>query len=454
MVETSMESFELVREFDIVVFGSSGFTGVYVVEELIVSAFENKSGGDRELKWAVAGRNAAKTSDCLRKSIEYASKRVNCNIDWRAVKVIEAHVDDERSLRAMTARTQVLINCVGPYRHFGHNVVKACVETKTSYVDICGEPQFLEEVQLTYFKMSQDKQIYLIPACGFDSIPADLGLNFVKSNFKGTLDSVESYLTLESNGFTRGNAATWDCIVDGYAAADQLRPIRKALYSQLFSSIAKFKSKFSLKRRQLFQYSAPDSMSTNGYCLPFPGSDRSVVKRTQMHNYLLYKERPTDFEAYFVLPSLYSLLIMFFCALLFLICIPFKIGRYLMHTFPEVFTFGVFTRKPITREEVNRASFKMLFVGKGWKETLDDPLTQVSHSPDSMIYASVTGGSPGYPVTAVCVVQAAFAVVYEKDKLPNNGGVYTPGSAFRNTNLVKKLSAKGVKFELLSALSN
>jgi short subunit dehydrogenase-like uncharacterized protein len=64
---------------------------------------------------------------------------------------------------------QVVVNCVGPYRFFGENVVKACLAAGTNYVDVSGEPQFLERMQLLYHKEAEDKGIYIIGSCGFDS---------------------------------------------------------------------------------------------------------------------------------------------------------------------------------------------------------------------------------------------------------------------------------------------
>lgn len=80
----------------------------------------------------------------------------------------------------------MIINCCGPYRFFGETVVKACVDTSTHHVDVSGEPQYMELMQLKYNDIAKEKGIYIVSACGFDSIPTDLGITFLQNNFKGT----------------------------------------------------------------------------------------------------------------------------------------------------------------------------------------------------------------------------------------------------------------------------
>lgn len=85
----------------------------------------------------------------------------------------------------MTKMAKVIINCCGPYRFYGENVVKACVDTRTHHVDISGEPEYMERMQLKYHDIAKEKGIYIVSACGLDSIPADLGVVFLEQNFNG-----------------------------------------------------------------------------------------------------------------------------------------------------------------------------------------------------------------------------------------------------------------------------
>ncbi|XP_064197175.1 saccharopine dehydrogenase-like oxidoreductase isoform X3 [Anguilla rostrata] len=120
------------------------------------------------------------------------------------VGIILADVGDLASLATMCKQGVVVLNCVGPYRFYGEPVVKACIENGTHYMDICGEPQFLEGMQLKYQSQAAENGVYVIGSCGFDSIPADMGIQFTRDHFKGTLTAVESFLTI-STGPEVGN---------------------------------------------------------------------------------------------------------------------------------------------------------------------------------------------------------------------------------------------------------
>lgn len=105
--------------------------------------------------------------------------------DVKNTPKIIADVSDMQSLQDMAKVAKVVLNCVGPYRFFGEQVVQACIIEGAHHVDLSGEPQFLEKVQLLYHKDAEEKGVYVIGACGFDSIPADCGTVFLEQNFDG-----------------------------------------------------------------------------------------------------------------------------------------------------------------------------------------------------------------------------------------------------------------------------
>lgn len=133
----------------------------------------------------------------------------------------------------MTAQSRIIINCCGPYRFYGEPLIKACIETGTHQVDVTGEPHYMEYIQLKYHKAAQEKGIYIVSSCGFDCIPGDLGVVFMQKNFKGILNSVETYLHVTSEGVKTGphfNYATWESLVHGIANAKELVDTRRKLY--------------------------------------------------------------------------------------------------------------------------------------------------------------------------------------------------------------------------------
>ncbi|XP_064197173.1 saccharopine dehydrogenase-like oxidoreductase isoform X1 [Anguilla rostrata] len=185
------------RPYHVIVFGASGFTGQFVVEEVTRTLSDGPKG---TMKWAIAGRSRHK----LEKVLEQASATLTKPELMSEVGIILADVGDLASLATMCKQGVVVLNCVGPYRFYGEPVVKACIENGTHYMDICGEPQFLEGMQLKYQSQAAENGVYVIGSCGFDSIPADMGIQFTRDHFKGTLTAVESFLTI-STGPEVGN---------------------------------------------------------------------------------------------------------------------------------------------------------------------------------------------------------------------------------------------------------
>lgn len=160
---------------DLVIFGATGFTGKHAIE--YVYKFSKAEG--RSLTWGVAGRSEQKLKEILDEQAKILEA------DFSQIPIIEADIKDEESLKRMAQRAKIIINCCGPYRFYGEPIVKACVENGTHQVDVSGEPQYIEKMQLEYHKAAQEKGVYIISTCGFDSIPADLGVVFLQQKFDG-----------------------------------------------------------------------------------------------------------------------------------------------------------------------------------------------------------------------------------------------------------------------------
>ncbi|GBM97113.1 Saccharopine dehydrogenase-like oxidoreductase [Araneus ventricosus] len=336
------------RKYDVVVFGASGVTGKYVVEELAVN--------HDDIKWAIAGRNPEK----LRTILKEVGDEINKNLN--AVEIIEADVSNDDSISEMCKSASVLINCVGPYRFSGEKIAGFCVQNKTHCVDVSGEPQFLETVQLKYFEEAKVQGTYIVGSCGFDSIPCDLGIEIVRKKFDGDLNSVETFLIADQPPGTTVNFATWQSAIHGLAHAHELKPLRKALKEKIFPKPLPTPS-YKLKTRPvLFK-----SKEAEGWCVPFIGSDRSVVMRSQMYNYQFKNERPVQVQTYMRSKSLIAAIATLVMGAIFMFMTKFALGRDLLEKFPEVFSLGVFSRTPPKREKESRwLILLMIFKANGW----------------------------------------------------------------------------------------
>uniref|UniRef100_A0A8C6YPY0 Saccharopine dehydrogenase-like oxidoreductase n=2 Tax=Nothoprocta perdicaria TaxID=30464 RepID=A0A8C6YPY0_NOTPE len=354
------------------------------------------------------------------------------------VGVLLCDVGDEGSLAAMAKQTRLVLNCVGPYRFFGEPVVKACVENGASCIDISGEPQFLEGMYLKYNEKAAEKGVYIIGSCGFDSIPADMGVLFTRDKLKGTLTAVESFLTVKSG--PEGaciHDGTWKSAIYGLSDQDNLKKLRKQIgYTPVPVIGAK------LKRRGLVFY----SQEFREYSIPFMGSDVSVVKRSQRYLHTQLQETPVQYAAYANVGGLGSVMKLMFAGLLFLLLVKFSLGRKLLIKYPEFFSAGRFTKKGPTQKQMDETSFTMTFFGEGYSEGQDPQ----KGKPNVKICTQVKGPEPGYIATPIAMVQAGVALLEEAACLPAQGGVYSPGAAFSKTKLIERLNKRGLEFSVIT----
>ncbi|KAJ3666450.1 hypothetical protein Zmor_001892 [Zophobas morio] len=421
-------------KIDIVVFGATGITGKHVIPYL--AKFCKKE--YRHLTWGIAGRSEKK----LREILNYCEKKTDYVL--QNVPILIADVQDEKSLQKMARQARVIINCCGPFRFFGEPMIKACVEEGTHHIDVSGEVQFIEEMQLKYHKKAEEKGVYIISACGFDSIPSDMGIVFAQQNFSGTLNSVETYLEVWEEGNPGSGSAinygTWESLVYVIGLANELKKIRQKLFPKRLPSFQpKLKMKLLPRKTNIVE----------GWILPFRTTDRSVVLRTQRYFYERHSRRPIQMDSYFAVKSFLGVLLMIFGGLIILLMSKFSFGRKLLLKYPEKFTNGFVTHETPSIERADNGHFSMTFYGEGWKENLPDANHQYTSPPNRAITARVKGNNPAYGTTCICLALSAITIITETSKMPRSGGVYPPGYAFANTSLVKHLNANGVTFEIL-----
>ena len=149
------------REFDIVVYGATGYTGRLVAEHF-VREYGGKPGAP---KWAMAGRSLDKLAE-VRDAIGAP----------KDTPLVVADASDPGTLDAMCHRTRVVLTTVGPYQLYGSELVAACARTGTDYADLCGEPGWMREMIDAHHEQAKASGARIAFSSGFDSIPFDLGV--------------------------------------------------------------------------------------------------------------------------------------------------------------------------------------------------------------------------------------------------------------------------------------
>ena len=156
------------REFEVIVFGATGYTGRLVAEHLL-----KVYGAGGQVKWAMAGRDKDKLVQ-VRDLIGGPA----------SLPLVVADANDASSLEAMTKRAKVIISTAGPYQLYGSGLVAACAKTGTDYVDLTGESHWIAEMMKKCESEAKKSGARLVFSCGFDSIPFDLGVWYAEEEAK------------------------------------------------------------------------------------------------------------------------------------------------------------------------------------------------------------------------------------------------------------------------------
>ena len=183
-------------EFDIIVYGATGYTGRLVAEHLAA-----RYGVSGEVKWAMAGRSAAKLSE-VRDEIGAP----------KGTPLIVADASDAASVAAMVERAKAIITTVGPYQLYGSDLVAACAAAGTDYLDLSGEPNWMRRMIDAHHAAAQASGARILHSCGFDSIPFELGVYFcqetAKAKLGGPVPRVKGRVRAVQGGLSGGTAAS------------------------------------------------------------------------------------------------------------------------------------------------------------------------------------------------------------------------------------------------------
>ncbi|MFS0771689.1 saccharopine dehydrogenase family protein [Sphingomonas sp. 1P08PE] len=199
------------RDFDLIVYGATGFTGRLVAEYL---AGAHPAHG----RWAMAGRSLAK--------LQEVRDAIGTSAD---LPLVVADADDPTSLAAMAARTAVVLTTVGPYQLYGSELVAACAAAGTGYVDLCGEPGWMRRMIDAHEGTAVRTGARIVFSCGFDSIPFDLGVMTVQeaatARFGRAAPRVKGRVREMKGSFSGGTAASLKATLAAAARDPSLIPL-------------------------------------------------------------------------------------------------------------------------------------------------------------------------------------------------------------------------------------
>jgi len=442
-----MESKEVERRYDLVIYGATGFTGKFIAR------YCAKREG-KKYTFALSGRNKKKLESL---KADIIKRYPQGNFD--ELPILVADLKDSDALKAVAMKAKVLVNATGPYRYFGDNVVEACLEGGSHYVDICGEPEWIEKNAINCHEMAREKHLFIVSSCGFDSLPSELGMLLVAKFFRrnnARLSWVEEYVG-HTGPTVPFNATTWRALVDGYGAREDGKKIRKKVEKQSWRVPRKALKRVGPKYRPLRGSYWWDER-VGAYSTLNTFADNAVIAHSQGMRAALLTEQMGEepcfpqYGIYFEIAHSYWQLMPFLGMGVNLgMFTGSDWGRSFLKNNPEMTTMGIFTDDVFgktTEEELAKVGFKITMFAKGFSED-----TKSDDTFDEFAKATITGPDSGYNATAALVVESGLQILWNLDTIKNGdleklapeleGGCFTPSTVFAATDIVDVLQNTG-----------
>jgi short subunit dehydrogenase-like uncharacterized protein len=388
------------RQYDLALFGATGFTGGLTAAYLAANAPEG-------LSWALVGRNRDKL-EAVRARLATASPGAP------TPGLLEADAADVAALARVAESARLVISTVGPYALYGGPIVAACAAAGTDYVDLTGEPEFVDRMWIDHHAEAERTGARLVHCCGFDSIPHDLGAYF-------TVRQLPQGVPLKVNGYVRSNASfsggTYHSAINGFARARQT----------LGAAKERRRTEWRPAGRQIHSAtpSVRRSSELGGWVAPLPTIDGAIVRRSAA---ALDRYGPDFTYGHNMVAKRISTLV--------------ALGT-------GVGAVGALASLPPTRklllklkspgegpDEAQRAKswFKVTFVGEGGGKR---------------VVTEVSGGDPGYAETSKMLAESALCLAFDEG-LPPVAGQVTTAQAMGDA-LLARLRAAGIAFEVLDS---
>jgi len=385
------------RELDLVLFGATGFTGRLTAEYLARHAPDG-------LRWGLAGRNEAKLEG-VREHL------ATLEPELADLPLLTADVTDDASLKDVAQRARVVITTVGPYLTYGEPLVAACADAGTDYVDLTGEPEFVDRMYVAYHDIAERTGARLVHACGFDSIPHDLGAYFAVQQLP---DDVP--ITLRGVVRSRGtfSGGTFHSAMTQMSRAKQMR--------QAHAARRKLERRPEGRSSRAVSGKPHRDAVLSRWLLPLPTIDPIIVARSGA---ALPAYGPEFRYSHYA---------------------GTKTLRYAVGGAVGVGAIGLAAQVKPLRDSMlkhikqgdgpdaaRRAKswFRVDFVGEGGGQA---------------VHTRVSGGDPGYDETAKMLAESALSLAFDEN--PPTAGQVTTAQAMGDA-LTARLQAAGIRFEVL-----
>ncbi|TCB96483.1 saccharopine dehydrogenase [Micromonospora zingiberis] len=385
------------RAYDIVLFGATGFTGGLTADYLARHAPPG-------LRWAIAGRNPDKLATVR-------DRLTAIDPALAGLPLLTADATDPASLRAVAVAARVVASAVGPYIEYGEPLVAACAAAGTDYLDITGEPEFVDLMYLRHHAEAVRTGARLVHSCGFDSIPHDLGVWF-------TIKQLPADVPITVDGYVRAggrfSAGTYHSVLTAFS--------RTAEMSRAARERRAVEPRPTDRRVRAVAGKLARSRDLPAWAVPLPTIDPQVVRRSaaarpeygpdfRYRHFAAVRRLPTVLVAGAGLGALAGL-----------VKVPparrWLLGRLTSGQGPNA-------------EQRAKSWFRVRFVGSGG---------------DRRVVTEVAGGDPGYDETAKMLAESALCLAL--DDLPATAGQVTPVTAMGDA-LLHRLTAAGLTFRVL-----
>ena len=399
------------KQFDIIIWGASSFTGKLVTEYIF-----NKYGSSK-IKWAIAGRNLDKL------------EKVRSQVADKDITIFIADSFDEDSLSKFVKKTKVVCSTVGPYSLYGTKLVKVCLENNTNYCDITGEAHWIRTLIDNFHEEAKSKKIKIVNSCGFDSIPSDMGVYFIQNEIKKVYKNYAKSIKMRVAGIRGGiSGGTYGSINNLLKEAYADRNVFKVLNNP-YGLNPKDKMEGMDKkdlRKIIFD------KESNSWIYPFimAGINTKIVRRSNALSNFKYGKNFRYEEATMSGKGISG----FWKAILAVF--PLAMVGLNPNSFLKKIV-NSFMPKP--GEGPGLEKRKNGFYNLRFYITIDDK---------NKAFAKVIGDSdPGYGSTSKMLAESALCLAF--DKLPENYGVVTPSFSMADKLLDRLNHNAGLKFELI-----